>query len=576
MNKFIKIILCAIFALFVATDKTILYQNISNNTFRIDIFGQDDTNDVQILQDGTNLFSSTPTWCKNCIILTGDFNKHKNTKIKLKANKNETINIKLRGKDLKQNGRRIPLFVNYSGFIVNQTPIEIKKQNIWHDNPYTYKIDAKRNDTIEISVLPKKPSIFNTLLNCHIIIYLFIIAFLFIYFVPQIIEKHIKKTETTFPDFIFIVIFLLLLIIPMSDISRSEKSEQENRILATKPQLIIDNKINEKYGTQFDAWFNDRFNGRDILIKNFTKMKYAISNIYQNDKALVIKNNNWMFQQNTVNFLSENLQTITKSLQEFDNFCEQHNIKLYVLLTPNKEMIYSDILSKNYGFNHRNAELFNTYISKIQHVIPKNRILYPYTELLTAKQNDYVFFKQAHHWTDYGAYIGYQKLAQRIKQDFKDFNIVSLYDYNKSYFNMIRDDWNRKYNKGHTINLLNLRFLADTLLDTSYTYYDNKNSDKLTETRLKYTKLFDNKTPNVHHKIFLTGNSQNENLLQFLPYSVKSLKYLRLNLGTQPADEQWKFMKHYKQELLEYNPDIVVICISVNVFPTLMIDFYKD
>lgn len=95
----------------------------------------------------------------------------------------------------------------------------------------------------------------------------------------------------------------------------------------------------------------------------------------------------------------------------------------------------------------------------------------------------------------------------------------------------------------------------------------------ITEKRKKYIKEFFNE--NGKYKIFLTGNSQNEDLLQFLSYSAKELKYLRLNMAQVPNKETFKFMKHYKKELLEFKPDIVVFSISVGAL-SQMTDFYKD
>ena len=42
-----------------------------------------------------------------------------------------------------------------------------------------------------------------------------------------------------------------------------------------------------------------------------------------------------------------------------------------------------------------------------------------------------------------------------------------------------------------------------------------------------------------------------------------------------PSKEEYKFMKYYKHELLEFNPDIVVFSVSVGLLPKIT-DFYKD
>ena len=361
----------------------------------------------------------------------------------------------------------------------------------------------------------------------------------------------------------------------MLHISDAEKSETENRLLATKPDLFINSTINEKYGTQFDTWFNDRFNGRDTFIDIFSSIKYHTNNIYQNDKALLVKRNGWMFNDNNFCY-PEYFDDIISNFKNFNDFCEKHNMKLYVLLVPDKKIIYSDILDEFNGVNHKKIDDFQRYVADVQKSVPNNTIIYPYQELWDAKEKDFVFFKQSHHWTDWGAYIGYKSLAQRIRKDFKRFKIVSLDDYDRSVSNKIRDDWGRSYNVGHTTRLLNLSNKADDLLDVEYNYYDNKRQNLITQDVQEYIKTYQNKDKSARYKVFLTGNSQNEDLLQFLPYSVKSLKYLRLNNSQKSNEEQSKFMKYYKQELLDYKPNIVIISVSSVYFQSLMKDFYKD
>lgn len=145
-------------------------------------------------------------------------------------------------------------------------------------------------------------------------------------------------------------------------------------------------------------------------------------------------------------------------------------------------------------------------------------------------------------------------------------------EYKISTSSMIRDNYDRNFNTGHTTNLLGLNKFAKDVLTAEYTYYDNKNSDQIKVVRGRYIKRFSN--GKEKYKIFLTGNSHNENLLQFLPYSAKELKHLRLNMGQIPSEEQFKFMKYYKKELLEFKPDIVIVGISAGILP-IITDFLR-
>ena len=384
------------------------------------------------------------------------------------------------------------------------------------------------------------------------------------------IEQHHSRI-----DIVFLVTFFILLFVPMLHISDAEKSEQENRMLAKYTPLIdYRGGGNLKYGKDFDAWFSDRFWGREKVIQWVNSVQYKISSVYSNNKALYLKKHGWMFVFPIVEipFSEEKTKEINDNIQKFDAFLAEHGIKFYILIVPRKESIYQTELV-DYSYDKQEDIKFQ---QSIQNIITANNtvpIIYPYDEMRKAKQKDYVFFKQSHHWTDWGAYQGYVKLMERIKKDFSDITVATLDKYEVSYSPKIRDEWKRNYHNGNTTYLLNLNTYADEILTTEYAYYDNKDNSSVKEIREKYIKRFSNE--NGKYKIFLTGNSHNENLLQFLPYSAKEVKYLRLNNSQLPNKELYKFMKYYKKELLEFKPDIVIFSVSSDILPRIT-DFFKD
>ena len=575
MKKFIICIFALIISVYCSIDVRLLP---NNNIFRIDLRGTNITQNIEIVPNNLDFQFEYPNWCTDCVVINSNFDKKSSKKISVKfktLNENDLVFIKLMGPDVRLDDRRIPVIVNYENFGVNGHVQFSKKSGFWHDKPYMYGIQTQPGQIIEFNVTASKPYGERFIRSFQNSKYMFIVTFCFwlllLYAVCKFIDTH-KKSK---PDAFFVAVFFIILFFPMLHISNAKTSSQENRVLATKPDLIINNDVNEKFGTQFNEWFNDRFFGRNTFIKIFDTISYSLKNIYQNDKALFIKNKGWMFLKKDFP-VSQDIKLIANNLKQFNDFCESYNMKLYVLVVPEKEQIYQDILSTSWYFDKKSETNFNNYVNTVTEMSPGVKIIYPYHELLNAKTQDYVFFKQSHHWTDFGAYVGYNALGKKITEDFNDFHMISLNDYNKTFSNKIRDDWGRGFNLGHTLHLLNLKNKADKLLNTEYTYYDNKSRDNIIEDRQRYTKIFDNQDKNVKHKLFLIGNSQNENLLQFLPYSVKKLKYLRLNWYQLDEANQWKFMKYYKQELLDFNPDIVVITITAEMFSQLMSDFYKD
>lgn len=556
------------------------YQNkiISGNSdAKIDIYNKG-SKDKEI--DLSNNHSES-AWCKkneSCTTLSRKISdRWKKFDVKFKALKDGEVIIYLRGPDKRDDtNNRYKVLVDYKDFIVNGKNILKKEASFWNDKPYKYSIKVKEGEVIKFSVKAKKPSFDGNNVDPLMLLSVLILAFLLSYKLVQYVAKFKIIENNSRIDIVFVIAFIILLFLPMSHISDATKSMQENRMFAEYPKFLTNNGINNKFGEQFNSWFSDRFWGREKTIKIHTNILYHFNSIYSNREAVFFKKSGWMTRSFIPNIPSDkNIDIIVHNIEKFDDFCIKNNMKLYVLIVPHKEMIYSDLFY-NYAYDVAKEEKFQSYIKKITDSKLKERVVYPYEELKVGKKNDFVFFKQAHHWTDYGAFLGYEKLADIILKDFPEFKKVSLNDFNVSHSNLVRDDWGRHYNRGYTTRLLNLTDKPDEeILYTEYSYYDPKNSSNIKEKWGKYIKDFDNKAGDNEYRVFMVGNSQSDDLIQYIVASVKETKYLRLNKGFVRWKEEFKFMKHHKKLLLDFKPDIVILTVSSPAVSRL-VDFYKD
>ena len=54
----------------------------------------------------------------------------------------------------------------------------------------------------------------------------------------------------------------------------------------------------------------------------------------------------------------------------------------------------------------------------------------------------------------------------------------------------------------------------------------------------------------------------NENLSEFVPYTFKNVLRLRNNYVINiPTNDEYKIIKYYEKDILDYHPDIIVFCI---------------
>mgnify|MGYP000174491820 CR=1 FL=1 len=194
-------------------------------------------------------------------------------------------------------------------------------------------------------------------------------------------------------DIVFLTVFFILLFLPMLHISDAEKSEQENRMLAKYTPLIdYRGGYNLKYGKNFDAWFSDRFWGRDELIKVYYKIK-KINKYTITAKASKLKND-WYFNDNELSTLtiSEKQKVqYKKNIQYLLQFCKENNIKCYMEIVPAKIYYAKDGLINN-KLKEYNDTLpqFIKYIKETLNF----EIIYPLDELKEADKSDMYILKQ--------------------------------------------------------------------------------------------------------------------------------------------------------------------------------------
>lgn len=378
-----------------------------------------------------------------------------------------------------------------------------------------------------------------------------------------------KKFQTSLIDIIFLIICALLFLIPVSNINKDDFSVIENRRLGEwKPLFNKENKsLNYNFGRDFENWISDRFAFRIPLISAYKTFQYKITLHYLNvPRAYLDKKTNWEFDNWDLlygNLTPEELHEIQQGVNKFYKFCNDNNIKLYVLIVPSKANIYIEKTFLRYKL------YTNNHLDALKPDFPV-KIIYPYDEIKNASKTDYVYFKTDHHWTDYGAYIGYKALIKEIKKDFPQVKDVKPEDFNVTQSNLVRSNWERTYTIGETskeLFVLNNK-TAQKIMDTKYNYFTHKNAGKMKIKGVDTAELLEKQfeyPDGADLKLFLLGTSMNENLTEILPYSFKHTKYQRLNgVKNVVEGDEFKVLKRFKQPILDYKPDILVFCITYN------------
>ena len=230
-------------------------------------------------------------------------------------------------------------------------------------------------------------------------------------------------------------------------------SESENRSLAKWPEFSITGLTSSRYTEGIKDYLSDHFPKRDELLKliNSTERisgRREINGVY-------------LCEDRLINSYEEPVN-VEKDIEQFSKLTDNvENARVSIMLMPTATSMYSDKLPA--GSPHARLELWKARdgvktgampaadeqetITDILNAMPEkaNRI-YPVTQLLEAAASDEaeLYYRTDHHWTTYGAYIGYTAICKSLGLEatpLEEFEktVVST-DFYGSIYSKINDD----------------------------------------------------------------------------------------------------------------------------------------
>lgn len=387
-----------------------------------------------------------------------------------------------------------------------------------------------------------------------------IITYLFAYKITSYLADFKINKDKSRIDIIFLAIFFLILFIPMMRISNAKTSKSENRTLAVyKPLFKSKGRLNFNYGKDFDSWFSDRFNLREKIIFAQHQANYKVrSNFVEMNNKFIFKNNGYIinnYAKNFIPFTNEELERYSRNIYKFNKFCEDNNIKLYVVIPPS-QLSYNQKYMLTYH-NLHNEDRVIKFIDYAKKKYNLTNIIFPENELQKNENGELIYFKTDHHLTDYGSYILYKHLINTMKKDLPLLTITQQKDFKIYKRTLTRYEYHRNFNEG--CEYINAKIKAPELLKTEYIYYDYKYPEKIKITGTKAHKTFINH--DGHYKLLIMGDSYMENLLCFLNTSFYKIEKYRTNIDQlkNPKRKSEFEIKAYEKIIKDYKPDAIIL-----------------
>lgn len=244
-----------------------------------------------------------------------------------------------------------------------------------------------------------------------------------------------------------IVLFIIIIfIVPIYFICLPAKdfSENENRYLSQFPSFNLENVISKKFMEDLTSYYSDQMPLREKFISLKTNIelksgKTMINNVYISKDDYLIEN--WNINDFDEKLFKDNLNI----LNDFGN-----EIKVSVMIVPTSSLILKDNLPKYAPMLDQNIifeDIFN-YL--------KNVKLIDIREDLLKYNDEYIYYRTDHHWTTYGAYVGYLRYVEEMELNT---------NVSKNKLKLVSDDF-----KGSIYSKI---LINDCLKDKIYLYQNN-------------------------------------------------------------------------------------------------------
>lgn len=442
--------------------------------------------------------------------------------------------------NIKVNGHLLDL----TQFYTNSSNVKINENSIFISE---LKEIAQIFSKERLTIIPK------IIFDIRILTIILILSYLLTYKLTSYLADFKNLKNQSRIEIIFLTAFFILLTLPCLKINDDIISKAENRTLSPYVPFINKSGINYNFGQDFNNWISDRFLGRSTLTRLYNKLHFMLTYyIYEQNDRFYNKKTGWAFTKGWINpsYSEKELSDYEKNILELKNFCDKHNIKLYVLIPPVKgEVYYNEIYP--HITKPSNIDILEKNVNK---KVSHNIIYYPLKSLRTASKKDYTYTQGDIHWSEYGAFITYKDLMQNIHNDFKEIKLPDENDYIITKKQLGKQDiYFEVFDKGCEYNTLGIDISEKspeylTYTHKQYNYLIQNNNDKTADLDA-YFPFGNNK------KVYIIGTSFSEKLFMFLRYSFIYTKKRAIN-GNKFKLSRWE------KEILEFKPDIMIIVIQ--------------
>ena len=213
---------------------------------------------------------------------------------------------------------------------------------------------------------------------------------------------------------IFSAFFLLLLVTPNVGLLREKTNVihialMENRTINPKPEATF---ATGKFFKEFEAWYDDRLLGRKDLISKWAMWNGRLFDTLISKNVVRGKDGFLFSPANMAHKMVDKEQKLAK-IKKIEQQCSKRGILFVFMLTPNSELVLSDLFEKEYPQIDLAAAERITAKDFTDYGMETCFLGKEFTDYsLTERKN--MYHSGDYHWTDAACYLAAKKFLHQV------------------------------------------------------------------------------------------------------------------------------------------------------------------
>ena len=231
----------------------------------------------------------------------------------------------------------------------------------------------------------------------------------------------------------FGALLVLLMLVPFAGMlfGGSSGTSSENRSAAPFPAIVKDGGLNLSFGTEFEAWFGDRFALRRELIQADADLKLGVFNTSPEDSVIAGKEG-WLFYADTVcdhcgeARLSElELRRLVTVIRLESEYARSRGAGYVFAAAPNKNSIYPEMMPDRFAAGEGEG-----LYGRLTEALRREKI--PVADLkaalVGARGKGLLYYTGDSHWNLLGSNVAAEAIFETVKAQRPEFAEWSLRD----------------------------------------------------------------------------------------------------------------------------------------------------